>query len=104
MEQKNQIEIISASDLAERFLGSEKGKPLTLEDIEKKFSGEQKEAAELLYKKMENFLKDNPMLLYGEKDGKPFLYQLTDRECLKYNALDDEKREKYLQHLLYLLD
>ena len=100
METKMQIEIISASDLAERFLGDEKGKPLTLEDIEKKFSGEQKEAAELLYKKMENFLKDNPMLLYGEKDGKPFLYQLTDRECLKYNALDDEKREKYLQHLL----
>ena len=100
MEQKNQVEIISASDLAERFLGSEKGKPLTLEDIEKKFSGEQKEAAELLYKKMENFLSDNPMLLYGEKDGKPFLYQLTDRECLKYSALDDEKREKYIQMLL----
>jgi len=97
---ETKIEIISASDLAERFLGSEKGKPLTLDDIQQKFSGDQKEAAELLYKKMENFLRENPMLLYGEKDGKPFLYELTDRENMKYDALDAEKREKYLQHLL----
>ena len=97
---ETKIEVISASDLAERFLGGEKGKPLTLDDIQQNFSGEQKEAAELLYRKMENFLKENPMLLYGEKDGKPFLYQLTDRESMKYDALDPEKREKYLQHLL----
>lgn len=97
---ETKIEVISASDLAERFLGGEKGKPLTLDDIQQNFSGDQREAAELLYRKMENFLKENPMLLYGEKDGKPFLYQLTEREYLKYDALDAEKREKYIQMLL----
>ncbi len=50
--------------------------------------------------KMENWLKDNPMLLYGEKDGKPFIYDMTDREYDKYMVLDDEQKEKYLQKLL----
>jgi hypothetical protein len=50
--------------------------------------------------KMENWLKDNPMLLYGEKDGKPFIYDMTDREYDKYMVLNDEQKEKYLQKLI----
>lgn len=94
------IEIISVSDLAKRYLGGETGKPLSLEEIRKNLSGEQREAAELLYDKVKNFQDGNAMFLYGEKGGRPFVYELTEREHLKYNALDDEKREKYLQHLL----
>ena len=50
--------------------------------------------------KMENWLKDNPMLLYGEKDGKPFIYDMTDREYDKYMVLNSDQQEKYIQKLL----
>lgn len=97
---KMNIEIISTSDLAKRYLSDESGKPLSLEEIQKNFSDDQKEAAKLLYDKIKDFHNGNTMLLYGEKDGKPFIYELTEREYLKYNALDEDRREKYLQHLL----
>lgn len=97
---KMNIEIISTSDLAKRYLSDESGKPLSLEEIQKNFSDDQKEAAKLLYDKIKDFQNGNTMLLYGEKDGKPFVYELTEREYNKYNVLDEDRREKYLQHLV----
>lgn len=97
---KMNIEIISTSDLAKRYLSDESGNPLSLEEIQKNFNGQQREAAELLYEKIKGFQNGNSMLLYGEKDGKPFVYELTEREYNKYNVLDEDRREKYLQHLL----
>lgn len=95
------IEVISAVDLAKRYLGdTPEAQEATREDVMSQLSPEQREVAQHMMDKMENWLKDNPMLLYGEKDGKPFIYDMTDREYDKYMVLDDEQKEKYLQKLL----
>ena len=96
-----QIEVISAVDLAKRYMGdTPEAQEAAKEDIVSKLPPEQREVAKHMQDKMANWLKDNPMLLYGEKDGKPFIYDMTDREYDKYMVLNDEQKEKYLQKLL----
>lgn len=97
---ETKIEVISAVDLAKRYLGeTPEAQESAKEDIVSKLPPEQREVAKHMQDKMDNWLKDNPMLLYGEKDGKPFIYDMTDREYDKYMVLNDEQKEKYLQKL-----
>lgn len=97
---ETKIEVISAVDLAKRYLGeTPEAQEAAKEDIVSKLPPEQREVAQHMQDKMANWLKDNPMLLYGEKDGKPFIYDMTDREYDKYMVLNDEQKEKYLQKL-----
>lgn len=97
---ETKIEVISAVDLAKRYLGeTPEAQESAKEDIVSKLPPEQREVAQHMQDKMANWLKDNPMLLYGEKDGKPFIYDMTDREYDKYMVLNDEQKEKYLQKL-----
>lgn len=99
-EQSFRIEVISAVDLAKRYMGdTPEAQEAAKEDIVSKLPPEQREVAQYMQDKMENWLKDNPMLLYGEKDGKPFIYDMTDREYDKYMVLNDQQKEKYLQKL-----
>lgn len=98
---ETKIEVISAVDLAKRYLGeTPEAQESAKEDIVSKLPPEQREVAQHMQDKMANWLKDNPMLLYGEKDGKSFIYDMTDREYDKYMVLNDEQKEKYLQKLL----
>lgn len=97
---KTQIEVISAVDLAKRYMGdTPEAQESAKEDIVSKLPPEQREVAQHMQEKMENWLKDNPMLLYGEKDGKPFIHELTDYEHSKILSLDEGRREKYIQQL-----
>lgn len=97
---KTQIEVISAVDLAKRYMGdTPEAQESAKEDIVSKLPPEQREVAQHMQDKMENWLKDNPMLLYGEKDGKPFIHELTDYEHSKILSLDEGRREKYIQQL-----
>lgn len=99
-EQSFRIEVISAVDLAKRYMGdTPEAQEAAKEDIMSQLPPEQREVAQHMQDKMANWLKDNPMLLYGEKDGKPFIYDMTDREYDKYMVLNDEQKEKYLQKL-----
>ena len=99
------IEVISAVDLVKRYLGdTSEAQKAAKEDIVGKLPPEQREVAQHMQDKMENWMKDNPMLLYGKKDGKPFIYDMTDREYDRYMVLDDEQKEKYLQKLFQAKD
>jgi hypothetical protein len=99
-EQSFRIEVISAVDLAKRYMGdTPEAQEAAKEDIMSQLSPEQREVAQHMQDKMENWLKDNPMLLYGEKDGKPFIYDMTDREYDKYMVLNDQQKDKFLQKL-----
>ena len=99
--EKAHVEVISAVDLAKRYMGdTPEAQEAAKEDIMSQLSPEQREVAQHMQDKMENWLKDNPMLLYGEKDGKPFIYDMTDREYDKYMVLNSDQQEKYIQKLL----
>ena len=105
MEEKNfSIEVISAVDLAKRYLSmspeANTVDQLRQEAASRQFvSDSQRQAAQQMREKMDKWLQDNPMFLYGEKDGKPFIYDMTDSEYEKYLALSEEHKEKYIQKL-----
>ncbi len=88
--EKAHVEVISAVDLAKRYLSADTDH----------LTPEQQEMARYMSEKTEAWMQDNPMLLYGEKDGKPFIYDMSDREYDKYMVLNSDQQEKYIQKLL----
>lgn len=88
--EKAQVEVISAVDLAKRYMSADTDH----------LTPEQQEMARYMSEKAETWMHDNPMLLYGEKDGKPFIYDMSDREYDKYMVLNSDQQEKYIQKLL----
>lgn len=88
--EKSHVEVISAVDLAKRYLSADTDH----------LTPEQQEMARYMSEKTEAWMQDNPMLLYGEKDGKPFIYDMSDREYDKYMVLNSDQQEKYIQKLL----
>lgn len=88
--EKAHVEVISAVDLAKRYMSADTDH----------LTPEQQEMARYMSEKTEAWMRDNPMLLYGEKDGKPFIYDMSDREYDKYMVLNSDQQEKYIQKLL----
>ena len=88
--EKVHVEVISAVDLAKRYMSTDTDH----------LTPEQQEMARYMSEKTEAWMRDNPMLLYGEKDGKPFIYDMSDREYDKYMVLNSDQQEKYIQKLL----
>ena len=88
--EKVHVEVISAVDLAKRYMSADTDH----------LTPEQQEMARYMSEKTEAWMRDNPMLLYGEKDGKPFIYDMSDREYDKYMVLNSDQQEKYIQKLL----
>ena len=88
--EKVHVEVISAVDLAKRYMSADTDH----------LTPEQQEMARYMSEKAETWMHDNPMLLYGEKDGKPFIYDMSDREYDKYMVLNSDQQEKYIQKLL----
>ena len=88
--EKAHVEVISAVDLARRYMSADTDH----------LTPEQQEMARYMSEKTEAWMRDNPMLLYGEKDGKPFIYDMSDREYDKYMVLNSDQQEKYIQKLL----
>ena len=88
--EKAHVEVISAVDLAKRYMSTDTDH----------LTPEQQEMARYMSEKTEAWMRDNPMLLYGEKDGKPFIYDMSDREYDKYMVLNSDQQEKYIQKLL----
>lgn len=88
--EKVHVEVISAVDLAKRYIDADADH----------LTPEQQEMARYMSEKTEAWMQDNPMLLYGEKDGKPFIYDMSDREYDKYMVLNSDQQEKYIQKLL----
>ena len=88
--EKAHVEVISAVDLAKRYMSADTDH----------LTPEQQEMARYISEKTEAWMHDNPMLLYGEKDGKPFIYDMSDREYDKYMVLNSDQQEKYIQKLL----
>ena len=88
--EKAHVEVISAVDLAKRYMSADTDH----------LTPEQQEMARYMSEKTEAWMQDNPMLLYGEKDGKPFIYDMSDREYDKYMVLNSDQQEKYIQKLL----
>ena len=88
--EKAHVEVISAVDLTKRYMSTDTDH----------LTPEQQEMARYMSEKTEAWMRDNPMLLYGEKDGKPFIYDMSDREYDKYMVLNSDQQEKYIQKLL----
>ena len=88
--EKAHVEVISAVDLAKRYMSADTDH----------LTPEQQEMARYMSEKTEAWMRDNPMLLYGEKNGKPFIYDMSDREYDKYMVLNSDQQEKYIQKLL----